>query len=184
MVRVSTAVVFMASVFVSVNSLTVMAEDVAESPYFQDGKLTQTLEFKDAQGGFAGFSGNLWSISADGAWTKSPFLNATVREPTERGKLTADELKTLADALTKYDLLRLPERIGKPIGANPRVYSLTFGKKTDKLNTANKQRITGPQRRNTRRSTRRDCEPDFEIMPLKYCAKVRIPSILRNTNST
>jgi hypothetical protein len=43
--------------------------------------------------------------------------------------LTKKQLRTLAEGFTKYDLQKLPERMGKNLGVNPHVVSITFGKR-------------------------------------------------------
>ena len=40
-----------------------------DNPYLdKDGKLRQELVLIESQGGFAGFSGQRWTIEASGAW--------------------------------------------------------------------------------------------------------------------
>ena len=98
-------------------------------PYISDGKLAKTISFKDAQGGFAGFTGRIWTIKPDGSWQRQSFLNADLRDADQEGKLTEEQLKQLAATLSKADLLGLPDRLGKNQGANPHVFTITFGEK-------------------------------------------------------
>jgi len=94
-----------------------------------DGNLLHALVLKDAQGGFAGFSGHVWTIEPDGTWNRAPFLNQTVRKPDRQGKFTKPQLAALERHLIKQDLLGLPGKLGKGIGANPHVFTITFGDK-------------------------------------------------------
>ena len=104
-----------------------------KNKYLVDGKLAKPLVFKDAQGGFAGFSGYLWTFNPDGSWTRQSFLNETVREADQKGKLTKEQLTQLAETLAKQDAIGLPEKIGKDIGANPHVFTISWGDKQSKL---------------------------------------------------
>ncbi len=98
-----------------------------------EGKLAHALSLRDAQGGFAGFSGHLWTIEPDGSWRREPFLNRNVRAADMKGQFTKEQLAALEKYLTKHDLLGLPERIGKPVGANPHVFTIAFGEKQTAL---------------------------------------------------
>lgn len=92
------------------------------------GHLAQTLTLRDSQGGFAGFSGSLWTIEPDGTWRRAPFLNEDVREAEQSGQLSAKELSALAAALKQHKLVDLPKNIGGEPMTNPHVFTLTFGK--------------------------------------------------------
>ena len=39
----------------------------------KEGKLSVTLSLKDAQGGFAGFTGLIWTVHPDGSWESDTF---------------------------------------------------------------------------------------------------------------
>ena len=97
------------------------------------GRLAETLVLRDSQGGFAGFSGWLWTVEPNGAWRKAPFLNEDVREAEQSGKLSAKELAALAAAFKQHKLLELPKNIGGEPMTNPHVFSLTFGEHTCEL---------------------------------------------------
>ena len=94
-----------------------------------DGNLLHALVLKDAQGGIVGFSGHVWTIEPDGTWNRAPFLNETVKEADQQGKFTKPQLAALERHLIRQGLLGLPEKLGKGIGANPHVFSITFGDK-------------------------------------------------------
>jgi hypothetical protein len=91
----------------------------------QTGDLAQTLEVRDLQGGFAGFTGHLYRVEPSGRWTMARVFNekTTVEH---QGKLTKKQLAALAKELAKYDLLGLPPKEGKPT-VNPRVVKIKFG---------------------------------------------------------
>lgn len=103
------------------------AKDGANPYLTAEGKLKHALTLKDAQGGFAGFSGHIWTIEPDGAWRRQPFLNQTVRDADQTGKFEPAVIKYLAEHLAEQNLLGLPKQIGKNIGANPHNFTLTFG---------------------------------------------------------
>ena len=95
--------------------------------YLQDGKLAHTLEIRDVQGGFAGFTGRLWTVEPSGRWTLSRVMNQKA-EVEKKGELTKEELATLAKELARHDLARLTSKApGRPM-ANPHVVSIKFGK--------------------------------------------------------
>ncbi len=101
----------------------------ADNPYLdKDGKLKDELVLIDSQGGFAGFSGHRWTIAADGAWRRQPFLNETVRKAEATGKLSAKQLAALAERLAREKLLDLPKQIGPDPMVNPHIFTLKFGK--------------------------------------------------------
>jgi len=116
---------------VAVDSLKIVGD--ASKYLDEEGKLKRTLVFKDAQGGFAGFSGHILTIEPDGSWQRQPFLNEDVREADQQGMLSANQLANLAHKFEQHDLLGLPEKIGKDVGANPHVFSISFGKKQTSL---------------------------------------------------
>ena len=94
----------------------------------RDGKLSGTLTLKDVQGGFAGFTGVIWTIRPDGSWDRKRFINRTMRKADQQGKLTAKQLHSLADVLAHAQVDKLPPKMGKFRGANPHVVTLSWGK--------------------------------------------------------
>jgi hypothetical protein len=97
------------------------------------GRLAEELVIRDSQGGFAGFSGWIWTIEPDGGWRREPFLNEDVRKADQTGKLTAEDLAALAKDLEEHGLLKLPENIGGEPMVNPHVFTITFGKLQSQL---------------------------------------------------
>lgn len=98
-----------------------------------DGTLRQPLVLRDAQGGFAGFTGWIWTIKPDGSWQRQSFLNEQVREADKSGKLSPEQLTALAAELAKQDLLKLPARIGGDPMVNPHIFTISFGEKQSQL---------------------------------------------------
>lgn len=94
----------------------------------KDGKLTAPFSLKDTQGGFAGFTGKLYSIKPDGAWTITRVFNRRKYKPHAFGKLSAKQLRTLAAALKANRVDKLPATSGSRAQANPLVITVAFGK--------------------------------------------------------
>lgn len=106
----------------------------SEDAYLDDqGRLVHALTIRDAQGGFAGFSGTLWTIDVGGSWSRAPFLNDDVRKPEGEGELSGEQLRALAAAFKKHALVDLPAKLGGEPMTNPRVITLTFGKLSSEL---------------------------------------------------
>ncbi len=93
------------------------------------GSLQHPIVLRDSQSGFAGNSGTIWTIEANGAWRSQTFLNANVRMPEHEGRFTKEQLATLARHLAQRDLLGLPDSIGVSPNVNPHTISVSFGKK-------------------------------------------------------
>jgi hypothetical protein len=91
-----------------------------------DGKLTQALEIRDVQGGFAGFTGTHLKVEPDGKWVVSRVFREKLEKQRE-GQLSGDNLRKLAGALAKYDLLGLKSAGGRPM-ANPHLVTVEYGK--------------------------------------------------------
>ena len=97
-----------------------------------DGKLQAPLVYRDAQDGFAGVSGEVWTIEAGGHFSIARFLNEKANAPYWERDLTLDELRALAKMLATNHLLMLPNRLGRDeLGreekVNPHVLTLAFG---------------------------------------------------------
>jgi hypothetical protein len=92
-----------------------------------DGHLRHALVIRDAQGGFAGFSGQQMTIGESGKWKRQPFLNEDLRAAEASGELSKKQLAQIALLLENYKFAKLPAALGKSVGANPRVISIKFG---------------------------------------------------------
>lgn len=108
------------------------AEEPENKYLTPEGKLAQPLTVVLAQGGFAGFTGTKWGIEVDGAWTQSD-IHGAQHTPRANGKLSAEELKAVAERLAELDLLGLPRQAGEYRGANPSVVEIRFGDRSAEL---------------------------------------------------
>ncbi len=93
------------------------------------GKLSATLTLKDVQGGFAGFTGIIWTVRPDGSWDRKQIVGRATRKLDLNGKLNAKQLQQIADVLAHAQMNKLPVRLGKFRGANPHMVTLTWGKR-------------------------------------------------------
>ncbi len=131
--------VFTRSVLVSVAMVWIVSAGSAENKtgdyLTKDGKLAQTLEVSDLQGGFAGFTGRQWAVEPSGQWTVARVFNKKV-EVEQKGTLTKEELTELAKQLATYELAKLESKTdGKPM-ANPHVITIKWGKRESTLTLA------------------------------------------------
>src|SRR5262245_44444635 len=96
-----------------------------EGDYLSDGKLKETLEIRDLQGGFAGFTGKMWKIEPDGKWMMGSVFRLKVKDVAQ-GKLSEKELADLAKELARFDASNLKDQ-GK-VTTNPHVVRIKWGK--------------------------------------------------------
>jgi hypothetical protein len=105
------------------------ARDKPDDYLTKDGQLKDRLEVLELQGGFAGFTGTYYVIEADGSWSTGAVLPGNKRgEAKAKGKLTAEQLASLAKDLARHELASLKNH-GEPV-VNPRVVEIRFGKST------------------------------------------------------
>jgi hypothetical protein len=98
-----------------------------------DGALRAPVELRDAQEGFAGQTGTLWTIEPDGAYRVARFVAQVVQPAHRTGQLTRAELARLAQVLAAQDLLSLPDTVGSLPPVNPRRISVRFGSRVSTL---------------------------------------------------
>jgi len=91
--------------------------------------LPKKISLKDAQGGFAGFTGWVTTINVDGTWNRRQFFNQQLRPIEKQGKLTPTQAQSIKSAIATAQIEKLPARLGKFRGANPHVLTLTCGEK-------------------------------------------------------
>jgi hypothetical protein len=96
----------------------------------EDGQLRAQLELKDAQDGFAGISGTMWTIERDGTVKAARFVNARVDPPRRVGQLTKDDLAKLAEVLSAQGFSGLAPELGREQKVNARRITVTFGGKS------------------------------------------------------
>lgn len=103
-------------------------------PYLApDGKLHAPLVFRDAQDGFAGVSGEVWTIDPGGHLAMARFLNEKTGTPYRERDLTSIEIQSFVRMLAANHLLALPGQLGRDVKVNPHVLTLTFGKMKSEL---------------------------------------------------
>lgn len=90
-------------------------------------KLNAPLLFRDAQAGFSGVSGHLWTINSDGQWKHQTFLNETISEPEHSGQLTDAELQQVIAAIERARLFEMPATLGTVPEVNPHEFSIEYG---------------------------------------------------------
>lgn len=106
-----------------------VAEQKGREYLTADGKLSAEFTFRDTQGGFAGFTGESYSVKPDGSWTVTRVFNQRKFEPHAKGKLSQKRLKELGELLRENKVLELPKQIGSKARANPLLITITFGRK-------------------------------------------------------
>ena len=103
----------------------------------QEVKLKEKIELTDAQEGFVGIKGKIWTIEPDGKWYVSTFTNDRISEPYQEGHLSGDMLKSLGTILSEKGFSQLPESFGRTKEVNRHLITISFGvqKSTLILNT-------------------------------------------------
>jgi len=99
----------------------------------QESSLSAPLVLKDLQGGFAGETGRVWTISPDGGYTVARQIGLKELEPDQQGRLTPQQwaqLKTLLDRLA----VTAPRQLGGAPQVNARRITLSYGGKQSVLN--------------------------------------------------
>ncbi len=120
------------SIALTVFSLSVVGAGEKAEDYSKDGNLKEQVEVLELQGGVAGFTGNFYTIQADGSWRTGPVLPRAERgEPKAKGKLTGEQLAQLTKELARYDLANLPN-YGQPV-VDPKVIEVHFGERVSKI---------------------------------------------------
>jgi hypothetical protein len=94
-----------------------------------DGRLQSSLVLREAQQGFAGVSGEVWTIEPDGRFSITRFLNEKIDAPYWTRKLSAAERKGLARVLAASRFFELPDSLGSASVVNPQLLTMTFAKK-------------------------------------------------------
>jgi hypothetical protein len=97
------------------------------------GKLQACLMFRDAQQGFAGVSGEIWTIEAGGHFSIARFLNERTDAPYWERDLTLAQVESVAKVLVASNFLALPDSFGRESKVNSRLLTLAFGKKKSVL---------------------------------------------------
>lgn len=98
-----------------------------------EGRLQARLDFRDGQQGFAGISGEIWTIDPSGHFSIARFLNDKTEAPYLERTLTPAELRLLAKELAAKNLLDLPDSFGRDVKVDAHVLTLRFGTKQSSL---------------------------------------------------
>ena len=96
--------------------------------------LSAPLVLKDTQSGFAGETGNVWSIAPDCSFTVARQVGHNVLEPDKQGQLTAQQRTQLKELLARMTATALPEQLGGAPQVNARRITLAYGGKHSVLN--------------------------------------------------
>ena len=99
----------------------------------QESSQSAPLVLKDLQGGFAGETGRVWTISPDGGYTVARQIGLKKLEPDQQGRLAPEQwaqLKTLLDRLA----VTAPRQLGGAPQVNARRITLSYGGQQSVLN--------------------------------------------------
>jgi hypothetical protein len=97
------------------------------------GTLKERLLFRDVQEGFAGVSGEVWTIEPSGRISIARFLNEKTGAPDWERNLTPAELKSLAQTMATSRFLEWPASFGRDAKVNAHRLTLAFGEKKSTL---------------------------------------------------
>ena len=95
--------------------------------------LSAPLVLKDTQSGFAGETGNVWTIAPDCSFTVARQVGLNVLEPHKQGHLTAQQRTQLKEMLDRMTATALPEQLGSGPQVNARRITLAYGGKQSVL---------------------------------------------------
>jgi hypothetical protein len=100
----------------------------------QESSQSAPLVLKDLQGGFAGETGRVWTISPDGGYTVARQIGLKVLEPDQQGRLTPEQWAQLNTLLDRMAAMALPRQLGGAPQVNARRITLSYGGKQSVLN--------------------------------------------------
>jgi hypothetical protein len=102
--------------------------------YLKGNQLIEPIEIVELQGGVVGFTGTYYTIEKDGNWTTGPVLPGKGEKgvPTDKGRLTSEQLVQLSKQLHKYKLSNLPSHGASAV--NPHVVKIKLGQMVKVLN--------------------------------------------------
>jgi hypothetical protein len=100
----------------------------------EDCPLSAPLVLKDTQSGFAGETGNVWTIAPDCSFTVARQIGLNVLEPYKQGQLTPEQRTHLKGLMDRVTATALPEQLGGGPQVNARRVTLSYGGKQSVLN--------------------------------------------------
>ena len=112
----------------------------------QESSQLAPLMLKDVQGGFAGETGRVWTISPDGGYTVARQIGLKVLEPDQQGRLTQEQWAQLKALLDRMAVMALPRQLGGAPQVNSRRITLSYGGKQSVLNLPPAGGDPGPSR--------------------------------------
>jgi hypothetical protein len=95
--------------------------------------LSASLVLKDTQSGFAGETGNVWTIAPDCSFTVARQVGLNVLQPHKQGQLTPEQRAELRGMLDRMTATALPEQLGAGPQVNARRITLSYGGKQSVL---------------------------------------------------
>jgi hypothetical protein len=99
----------------------------------EECSLSAPLVLKDTQSGFAGETGNVWTIAPDCSFTVARQVGLSVLPPHKQGQLTAQQRTQLKEFLDRMTATALPEQVGSGPQVNARRITLDYGGKQSVL---------------------------------------------------
>ena len=100
----------------------------------QETSLSAPLVVKDLQGGFAGETGRVWTISPDGGYTVARQIGLKVLEPDQQGRLTPEQWAQLKTLLDRMAVMALPPQLGGEPQVNAHRITISYGGMQSVLN--------------------------------------------------
>ena len=100
----------------------------------QECPLSAPLVLKDTQSGYAGETGNIWTIAPDCSFTIARQIGLKVLEPHKQGQLTPEQMARLKQLLDRMTATVLPEQLGGGPQVNARRITLAYGGRQSVLN--------------------------------------------------
>jgi hypothetical protein len=88
--------------------------------------LSAPLVLKDTQSGFAGETGNVWTIAPDCSFTVARQIGLNVLEPHKKGQLTPQQRLQLKQMMDRMTATTLPEELGGGPQVNARRVTLSY----------------------------------------------------------
>ena len=95
--------------------------------------LSAPLVLRDTQSGFAGETGNVWTIAPDCSFTVARQVGLNVLRPHKQGQLTAQQRTQLKEFLDRMTATVLPAQFGSGPQVNARRVTLDYGGKQSVL---------------------------------------------------
>jgi hypothetical protein len=95
--------------------------------------LSAPLVLKDTQSGFAGETGNVWTIAPDCSFTVARQIGLNLLAPHKQGQLTPQQRLQLKQMMDRMTATALPEQFGGGPQVNARRITLAYGGKQSVL---------------------------------------------------